>query len=98
MAIPNYLTETDVTKMREIAKAVYENPTLLADFDRDPEAAAFQINGFRPPEGHHLHLSDDKNQFHPAEYPGRFGSHDVDGWTRDEFRVGYKTYSLVACM
>ena len=35
----------DVGQMREIAKAVYENPTLLADFERDPEGQKIEGTG-----------------------------------------------------
>ena len=98
MASRSAFTEADVAKMRAVAKAVYENPALLADFDRDPSEAAFNVAGFRTPEGYHLHIADDQNRFVPAEYAGKFGAEDAGTWMREEFRVGYKTYSLVACM
>jgi hypothetical protein len=87
----------DYSKMREIAKAVYENPALLADFERDPAAAAFKINGFRVPEGMHIHIADANNNFIPAEEPGIFGDESRDSWDRIEVRAGYKTFSLVGC-
>ena len=87
----------DYSKMREIAKAVYENPALLADFERDPTAAAYAINGFRIPEGMHIHIADANNNFTPAEEPGIFGDEARDSWDRIEVRAGYKTFSLVGC-
>jgi hypothetical protein len=87
----------DYTKMTEIAKAVYDNPRLLKDFERDPSAAAFAINGFRVPEGMHIHIADAENNFTPAEEPGIFGDERRDSWNRVEVRAGYKTFSLVAC-
>ena len=96
----NYIllaARADYTKMTEIAKAVYENPQLLKDFERDPTAAAFAINRFEVPQGMHIHIADSTNKFTPAEGYGVFG-HDRQGsWTRIEVRAGYKTFSLVAC-
>ena len=83
--------------MREIAKAVYENPSLLEEFERDPEGTAYKINGFVVPEGFHIHIADANNKFYPAEDPGRFGAEGVDRWERVEMRAGYKTFSLVGC-
>ena len=34
--VPSF-TQSDYTKMRGIAKAVYDNPSLLEEFERDPE-------------------------------------------------------------
>jgi len=87
----------DYGKMTEIAKAVYENPALLASFERDPAAAAFAINGFVVPEGMHLHIADAQNNFTPAEDEGKFGDESAAAWNRVEVRAGYKTFSLVAC-
>ena len=36
-------------QMREIAKAVYDDRSLLADFEKDPEGTAARINGFEVP-------------------------------------------------
>ena len=88
----------DYEKMRLIAKAVYDSPALLQDFERNPEATAWSINGFVPPAGFHIHIADAANQLHPAEDAGRFGSEERDDWSRVEFRAGYKTFSLVGCM
>jgi len=87
----------DYGKMQEIAKTVYENPSLLASFERDPAAAAFAINGFVVPEGMHLHIADAQNNFTPAEDEGKFGGEGLSSWNRVEVRAGYKTFSLVAC-
>ena len=91
-------TKADHAKMREIAKAVYDDPSLLADFERNPEATARAINGFVPPRGYHIHIADAGNRLYPAEEAGRFGGQDKDEWSRVEFRAGYKTFSLVGCM
>lgn len=95
--VPSF-TQGDYLKMRGIAKAVYDNPALLADFEREPEATAKSINGFVPPAGFHIHIADAANKLHPAEEAGRFGAEDRDDWSRVEFRAGYKTFSLVGCM
>ena len=87
----------DYAKMREIAKAVYDDPSLLAAFERDPAAAAFAINGFKVPEGMHIHIADAQNRFIPSEEPGIFGDESLESWNRVEVRAGYKTFSLVAC-
>lgn len=84
-------------KMREIAKAVYDDPVLLLDFERDPNGTAAKINGFVTPEGLHIHIADSENRFYPAEDVGMFGSEERDGWERLEIRIGYKTFSLVGC-
>ena len=89
--------KADYAKMQEIAKAVYENPSLLADFERNPSAAAFTINGFVVPEGFHIHIADAQNKFYPGEEHGIFGDEAKDAWDRVEVRAGYKTFSLVAC-
>ena len=91
------LTAVDYAKMREIARAVHDDPALFAAFERAPEETARKINGFEVPEGFHLHIADSENRLYPAEEPGVFGAADKDPWSRIEFRVGYKTYSLVAC-
>lgn len=91
-------SSADYEKMRGIAKAVYDDPTLLEDFERDPEATAKAINGFVPPSGFHIHIADASNKLHPAEEAGRFGDESRDSWSRVEFRAGYKTFSLVGCM
>ncbi len=87
----------DMSKMRDIAKAVYENPSLLGSFERDPAAAAFAINGFVVPEGMHIHIADASNKFTPSEEFGKFGEEGASSWDRVEVRAGYKTFSLVAC-
>lgn len=87
----------DREKMTEIAKAVYENPRLLEDFERDPVAAALAINGFKAPEGMHIHIADAANKFTPPEGLGIFGDERQESWNRIEIRAGYKTFSLVAC-
>jgi hypothetical protein len=84
--------------MREIAKAVHDNPALLETFVKDPEAVARDINGFEVPEGYHLHIADAQNNLYPAEETGAFGSEDKSSWSRIEFRAGYKTISLVMCV
>ena len=92
------MTSKEIGQMREIAKAVYENPSLLSDFERDPEATAKAINGFTPPAGFHIHVADADNKLYPAEEAGRFGAEDRADWDRVEFRAGYKTFSFVACL
>ncbi len=87
----------DVAKMREIAKALYETPSLVKAFEIDPEGTAAKINGFVVPEGMHLHMADDRNTFTPAEEAGRFGSAEATEWDRVEVRAGYRTVSLVSC-
>ena len=91
------IASANIRKMREIAKAVYENPALLLDFERDPNGTAERINGFMTPEGLHIHIADATNRFYPAEDDGVFGAEERDGWERLEIRVGYKTFSLVGC-
>ena len=91
------LRQLDRGLMTEIARAVYDNPTLLAEFERAPEATAARINGFTVPPGFHLHLADADNRLYPAEEAGTFGAADRSEWARMEFRAGYKTVSLVAC-
>jgi hypothetical protein len=91
------IATADYGKMREIAKAVYENPSLLAEFERDPAAAARKINGFEVPAGFHIHIADADNKFYPSEEPGIFGAESSEKWDRVEMRAGYKTFSLVGC-
>jgi hypothetical protein len=91
------IASADYGKMREIAKAVYENPALLEDFKRDPEGTAHRINGFVAPEGFHIHIADADNKFYPPEDPGIFGAEGRDQWDRMEMRAGYRTFSLVGC-
>jgi hypothetical protein len=85
-------------KMREIARVVYDDPSRIAEFERDPMAFAKSVNGFEPPAGFHLHLADADNKLVPPEEDGIFGAETRPSWDRLEFRVGYKTVSLVACM
>jgi hypothetical protein len=87
-----------MAKMREIAKVVYDDPGKLAEFERDPMGFAKSVNGFEPPAGFHLHIADADNKLVPAEEAGVFGAEDRPTWDRMEFRVGYKTVSLVACI
>lgn len=87
----------DHGKMVEIARTIYDDPALLAEFERAPEATARRINGFEVPAGFHLHVADADNRLYPAEEAGAFGSSDKGHWARMEFRAGYKTVSLVAC-
>ena len=96
-AVPAF-SKADYVKMREIAKAVYEDPTLLVKFEQDPEATSKAINGFVPPPGYHIHIADAANRLYPAEDAGRFGAENNEDWSRVEFRAGYKTFSLVGCM
>jgi hypothetical protein len=91
------IASIDHAKMVEIARTIYENPALLTDFERAPEATARKINGFEVPAGFHLHVADADNRLYPAEEVGTFGSTDKGHWARMEFRAGYKTVSLVAC-
>lgn len=91
------LDDAHMAKMREVAKAVYEDRSLLADFERDPEGTANRINGFVVPEGYHIHIADSENRLYPPEEPGIFGAEERDAWDRIEFRVGYKTFSFVEC-
>jgi hypothetical protein len=91
------IATADYAKMREIAKAVYENPALLADFERDPAEAARKINGFEVPAGFHIHIADADNNFYPKEEAGIFGAEGEEKWDRVEMRAGYKTFSLVGC-
>lgn len=87
-----------IAKMREIAKVVYEDPTKITEFERDPMGFAKAVNGFEPPVGFHLHLADADNNLVPPEEDGIFGAETRATWDRLEFRVGYKTVSLVACI
>lgn len=89
---------TQMAKMREIAKAVYDDPSRIAEFERDPLGFARKVNGFEPPAGFHLHLADADNNLVPPEEDGIFGAETRPAWDRLEFRVGYKTVSLVACI
>lgn len=91
------VSPSHMNQMREIAKAVYEDRSLLADFEKDPEGTAFKINGFVVPEGFHIHIADAENRLYPAEEAGKFGSEAAGTWDRVEFRVGYKTFSFVEC-
>ena len=91
------VSKDHMAQMREIAKAVYEDRALLADFEQDPEGTAFKINGFKVAEGFHIHIADSENRLYPAEEPGKFGSEEASTWDRVEFRVGYKTFSFVEC-
>jgi hypothetical protein len=91
------IASANVRKMREIAKAVYDNPALLLEFERDPSGTAERINGFMTPEGFHIHIADSSNRFYPPEEDGVFGADDHDRWERLEIRVGYRTFSLVGC-
>jgi hypothetical protein len=84
-------------QMREIAQLIYENPDQMGEFERDPEAFAKRVNGFEPPEGFHLHIADAQNNLFPQEEPGVFGAENLPDWSRIEFRVGFKTVSLVMC-
>jgi hypothetical protein len=93
----NVIATADYAKMREIAKAVYENPALLAEFERDPAEAARKINGYEVPAGFHIHIADADNKFYPAEQHGIFGAEESEKWDRVEMRAGYKTFSLVSC-
>ncbi len=90
------MVELDFAKMREIAKEIHDNPELLADFERDPEAFAL-ARGFKVPEGLHIHVADENNTLIPPEEAGVFGDASRDAWARIETRAGYKTVSLVAC-
>jgi len=91
------LATVDYEKMRGVAKAVYDDPSLLAAFEQDPEGTARAINGFEVPEGFHIHIADANNNFIPAEEHGVFGDEAADAWGRIETRAGYKTVSLVMC-
>jgi hypothetical protein len=91
------LAGVDFGKMREIARAIHEDPSLLAAFEKDPEAVAASINGFEVPEGFHIHIADAENTLIPAEDAGVFGADSRDSWDRLEVRAGYKTISLVVC-
>lgn len=92
------LTPGQMAQMREIAKVIHDDPSRLADFERDPEGFARAVNGFEPPAGFHLHVADSQNNLYPAEEAGIFGAEDRSDWARLEFRAGYKTFSLVACI
>lgn len=91
------VSKEHMAQMREIAKAVYEDRALLADFEQDPEGTAFKINGFTVAEGFHIHIADAENRLYPAEEAGVFGDESRERWDRVEFRVGYKTFSFVEC-
>jgi hypothetical protein len=87
----------DYIKMTEIAMAVFHSPSLLKDFDRDPAAAAFAINGFVAPDGMKIYIADDYNYFTPAEDCEIYGAVNLDAWHRVEIRAGYRTFSCVVC-
>jgi hypothetical protein len=90
------MAELDYGKMRAIAKEIHDNPALLGDFERDPEAFAL-ARGFKVPEGMHIHVADAQNRLYPVEEHGIFGDESKESWARIETRAGYKTFSLVAC-
>jgi len=90
------LTSVDYARMREVAKAVYEDTKLFDAFLENPEGVAHSL-GFDVPEGYHLHIADAENRLYPAEEAGAFGSEDNTAWSRLEVRAGYKTISLVMC-
>lgn len=91
------LAGVDFSKMREIARAIHEDSSLLTAFEKDPEGVAFSINGFKVPEGFHIHVADAQNNLIPSEEEGVFGAESRDAWDRLEVRAGYKTISLVVC-
>lgn len=92
------LSEGQLLQMREIAKVIHDDPSRLAEFERDPEAFARAVNGFEVPAGFHIHVADAQNNLYPTEEEGIFGAEDRAAWARLEFRAGYKTFSLVACV
>ncbi|GGH11554.1 hypothetical protein GCM10007036_08700 [Alsobacter metallidurans] len=91
------LARVDYAKMREIAKAIHEDRSLLDAFEQDPEGTARGINGFEVPEGFHIHVADAENRLYPAEEAGVFGDESREAWDRMEVRAGHKTISLVVC-
>jgi hypothetical protein len=92
------LAQVDYAKMREIAKAIHDDRSLLDAFEKDPEGVAKAINGFEVPDGFHIHVADEDNRLYPAEEPGVFGDETRDAWERLEVRAGHKTISLVMCI
>jgi hypothetical protein len=92
------LATVDFDKMREIARVIHDHPSMMAEFEADPEGVARSINGFEVPEGLHIHMADANNNLIPAEEAGVFGAEDRDAWSRMEVRAGYKTLSLVVCI
>lgn len=87
----------DFEKMYELAKHLHESTDAREAFAKDPEGFAFRFNGYRPQDGHHLHMADEHNNMIPAEDHGVFGSDERPMWGRTEIRVGYKTTALVEC-
>jgi hypothetical protein len=61
------LLNLDVDAMHEIAVAVENKPALVKQFDADPLVAAKRINGITPPEGFHMRVIDENNDYHPKE-------------------------------
>lgn len=53
--------------MYEAAKPVADNPSLIAEFDMDPEAAAKKIHAFLGPPSSHMHIPDGENSYRPPE-------------------------------
>lgn len=92
---PLACTRADRTRMREIAKAIYDNPSLLEEFERNPNAVAFAINGFKVPDGVHIHIDDGHNKLTPAEQVTALSNGREENWDRVEVRIGYKTVSFV---
>lgn len=93
--------KVDIELMFDIAKSVAENPALLDKFDRNPEAAAYAINGFVVPPGFHMHIVDGNNHYHPAEADALSQISSKDGgqtWTRIETRAGYANIACVICL
>jgi hypothetical protein len=91
------LAAVNYDQMREIARAIHEDRSLLTAFEQDPEGVARAINGFEVPEGFHMHVADADNRLYPAEEAGGFGDEDKGSWSRLEVRAGHKTISLVVC-
>lgn len=95
------LENVDYAKMYEIAETVAKNPALIADFDRDPIAAAKKINGFEPPAPFHMHVVDASNVYHPKEDDALSqisGKPAGAAWTRIEVRAGFATIACIICL
>ncbi len=95
------LPQLDYAKMYEVAKAVADNPSLIAEFDADPEAAAKKINGFQVPPGFHMHIADGENSYHPPEDDALSqisGQVDESVWSRIEIRAGVGAMACIVCL
>ena len=91
-ALAEILDQVAFDKLYALADEIGDDETKQKSFIGDPSAYAFQTVGFETPEGFHMHLVDEKNQYHPPEGYAQSQLQeftDEDGrWSRVEIRVG----------